>query len=140
MNEAYGKAIARTWAYIVAIGILFVVGTAFSLMDGIDEVREERFRLAVSQADMVSRTVFAARRWAMENGGVSVPVEKPPAPPSSKGIHHLARKMGGGGVLKVDHVSMTQFIGKILKPDGFHVRIVSRKALHPENLPGNDWE
>ncbi|MCL5884636.1 MAG: DUF3365 domain-containing protein, partial [Deltaproteobacteria bacterium] len=141
MNETYRKAIAGTWAYIIAIGILFVVGTAFSLLDGIDEVREERFRLAISQADIVSRTVFAARRWAMENDDVSVSIAGAPRHNASLAVSsRTTQKVNGDGIAKVDHVSMTQFIGRILKPEGFHVHIVSRKTLHPENLPDDDWE
>ena len=141
MNETYGKAIARTWAYIVAIGILFVLGTAVSLLDAIDDIREERRLLAISQADIVSRTVFATRRWAMENDDVRVPDAGAPDHNASLAVNsHSRQKMDGGGIVNVDHVSMMQFMEKIMGTEGFHIHIVGRDALSSPNHPGGDWE
>ncbi len=142
MNEPFRNATRRIWAYIVAIGVLFALGTALSLMHDIRQIREERRQLAISEADVLSRTIFAIRRWSMENDSASFPAAQPPRSVIG-GSGRPTRAVDGGKdgkLVKTDHVSMMQFIEKILGTEGFHVHVVSRKALHPQNLPVNDWE
>ena len=120
MTKNHRNASARTWGYLLVIGMLFVLGTTISLLHDIRQSRKERFSLAASQADILSQTIFAARRWTMGNGSVSLP----------KDVDRVG----------VNHATMAQFIGEVLGPEGFHIHIVSRNAPHPEDLPDSDWE
>lgn len=144
VNETSRNTTQRIWAYIVGIGILFALGTALSLLHGINQIREERRRLAISQANTISRTIFATRRWAMENGSASVlAAQTPRSDPSIERSGRSTQATDGDKddkLVKINHFSMMQFIEKILGTEGFHVHNVSRKALHPRNLPDSDWE
>lgn len=141
MSESNRNAIGSTRSYLVAIGMLFVLGTALSLLDGIREIREERRQLAISRASTLSRTIYAVRRWAMEHGRTPANVagtsrDNPSIPMTGRSAQNEA----GNKPVQVDHVSLTQFMETILRPEGFHVRLVSRTTSHRENLPDNEWE
>lgn len=128
----------------MGIGILFVIWTAFSILDGITQVRDEQFRLAISQADVISRTIFATQRWTMESDGAPLTTAQMPRfDPSIERSRRSTQAMDGDKdekLVKSNHVSMMEFVQKVMDTEGFHTHFVSRKASHPEELPDNDWE
>ncbi|MHB1024280.1 MAG: c-type heme family protein [Desulfobacteria bacterium] len=142
MNEIFRNATQRIWTYIVGIGILFALGTALSLLHDITQIREDRRQLAISQADVLSRTIFATRRWAMENDSASFPAAETPRSVIERSSRST-RATGddkGDNLVKINHVSMMRFMEKILGTEGFHVHIVGRDASYPRTLPESDWE
>ncbi len=144
MNRTSHNRTQRIWAYIVGIGFLFALGTTLSLLDGIRRIREERRQLAISQADTISRTIFAAMRWTMETGAASFPAAQTPrSDPSDERNGRSTQATNGdkdGKLGKFNRVSMMQFMEKILGTEGFHVHVVGRDPLYPRNLPNSDWE
>lgn len=111
MNETSRNTTQRIWAYIVGIGILFVIWTAFSILDGITQVRDEQLRLAISQADVISRTIFTTQRWTMESDGAPLPTAQMPRfDPSIEGSRRSTQAMDGDKLVKSNHISMMGFI------------------------------
>jgi Protein of unknown function (DUF3365) len=144
MSETSRNGTQKIWAYIVGIGILFALGTAFSLLHDITQIREDRRQMAISQAGNISRTIFATRRWAMEFGGASFPAaQTPQSDPSDKRSSRSTQAMDGDKddkLVKVSHISMMQFMENILSTEGFHVHLVGRDALSPPKFSDSDWE
>ena len=63
MSGTVGEKTGRIRNILVLVGALFAVGTALSLQENVTQVREDRYRLAVSSGKTLFRTIVATRAW-----------------------------------------------------------------------------
>lgn len=125
---------------LVLIGALFAVGTALSLQQNFSQVREDRYRLAVSTGKVLFRTIVATREWITSHGGVYVPVTETIRPnPYLNVPDRDVRTTGGLDLTKINPAYMTRLVGEILTGEGYALHITSLKTLRPGNAP-DEWE
>jgi two-component system, NtrC family, sensor kinase len=135
-----GKKTRRIRTLLVLVGALFAVATALSLQQNFTQVREDRYRLAVSSGKILFRTIVATRALINSYGGVYVPVTETMRPnPYLTVPDRDVRTTGGSELTKINPSYMTRLIGEILVGEGYTVRITSLTPLRPGNAP-NEWE
>jgi hypothetical protein len=137
---APGHPVARARNYFIAVCALFAIGIAYSLVQEIRQVRQDRYLLASSTGKVLFRTIVATRSWNAGHGGVYVPVTETVRPnPYLTAPDRDVRTTAGKELTKVNPAYMTRLVADILKRDGFIVHITSLKALRPGNEP-TEWE
>jgi len=125
---------------LVLVGVLFAVGTALSLQQNFTQIREDRYRLAVSTGNVLFRTIVATRAWISSHDGVYVPVTETIRPnPYLTTPDRDVRTLDGRKLTKINPAYMTRLVGEILSAEGYALHITSLKTLRPGNAP-DDWE
>lgn len=131
----------RMIAYLAGIGALFAVGIGAFLLQDVEQIQEERYRLASSAGSVLFRSIVATRRWNAEQGGVYVPVTDafPPNPYLDIPDRDV-RTTGGILLTKVNPAYMTRLVGELLEPEGYRIHITSLRPIRPGNMPADAWE
>jgi hypothetical protein len=140
MTGTGGEKTRRIRNILILVGALFAVGTALSLQQNFSQIREDRYRLAVSTGKVLFRTIVATRAWVGSHDGVYVPVTDTIRPnPYLTTPGRDVRTLDGRKLTKINPAYMTRLVGEILSTDGYALHITSLKTLRPGNAP-DDWE
>ena len=140
MSGTVGEKTGRIRNILVLVGALFAVGTALSLQENVTQVREDRYRLAVSSGKTLFRTIVATRAWISSHGGVYVPVTATFRPnPYLTVPGRDVRTTDGRELTMINPAYMTRLVGEILAHEGYSVHLTSLKTLRPGNAP-DEWE
>ena len=140
MAENGGEKTGRIRNLLVLVGALFAIGTGLSLQQDITQIREDRYRLAVSSGKILFRTIVATRAWISSHGGVYVPVTETVRPnPYLTVPDRDVRTIDGRELTKINPSYMTRLLGEVLAGEGYTVHITSLKTLRPGNAP-DEWE
>lgn len=140
LAENGGKKTGRIRNLLILMGALFAIGTALSLQQDFKQVREDRYRLAVSTGKILFRTIVATRSWVALHGGVYVPVSETVRPnPYLTVPNRDVRTTDGRQLTLVNPAYMTRLVGEILAQEAYTVHITSLKVLRPGNAP-DEWE
>lgn len=140
MPDTGGEKTGRIRNLLFLVGALFAVGTALFLQQNLTQVREDRYRLAVSRGKILFRTIVATRTWISSHGGVYVPVTDTVRPnPYLTAPDRDVRTTDGRALTMINPAYMTRLVGEILSRDAYAVHITSLKTLRPGNAP-DDWE
>ena len=127
--------------FVVATGVVLVVGSAVSLCWSLWRFDEESRTLATVTAQTLFRQLVVTRRWNAEHGGLyAFTTEKFRPNPYLKDPDRDLVTVDGRTLTKINPAFMTRLLGDRLEQEGsarFH--ITGLAPLRPENAP-DPWE
>ena len=137
------KASSRYSAYLVIIGLSFIVITALSLYIALGRNRQQYEDLAKVIGRAVFQELIVVRRWNAQHGGVYVPVTKEFQPnPYLEDPTRDVTTTQGMKLTKVNPEHMTRLISELLVQDKdirVDIHMTSLKLINPANQ-ADSWE